>query len=510
MKKSILALLVFSSSLVLGQTVDDVELFQNRNLHGSPRFTGMGGAFTALGNDHSSYTLNPAGAAVNRHSDLSFSMGFNSYEGNYRDFYGRGGQQEDFNLIFENFGLNIMLNKKGKNRFSIAFSTNRLANYNRNFSINGIANNYTLGQYWADRWQGVNVDLISDDAYAAWDAYLLVSDSASNIIPNGFAYGEFINNELVANSEMRYTLNQDGSLNESNIVLALDRGQKWYYGLSFGIPTLNYRREEFITEAKLPNDNPPFSANEYTYRRLNDISATGFNLKLGFIYTPIDEIRIAASYQSPSWYTVSQNYEVDVTSSFNQEPEPGVGTFVEGSTLATGLYSYRLRTPAIYRAGIASVIKKFLILSFDYQYQSQDRQRLYTNNNSFGIEESFLQNEYQPDLESSYRSNRHTFAAGLEIKIKNFFLRGGYRQDEAVYKDEIINTTAGSMQAISGGIGYRNGPWGFNLSMVNSSRDRNYALYRGIDPNGESFEVLDDLSMEEVSTNFIAGISVKF
>lgn len=511
MKKLISAFFILCAALLQGQTVDDVGLFQNRNLHGSPRFSAMGGAFTALGNDPSSYAINPAGAAVNRHSALSFSLGFNDYRGNYNQFYNTEGTQANFNVLFENFGINLMMNKDGEDRFSLAITTTKLADFNRNFNIDGVFNEYTLGEYWADRFENVNTDFISDDAFAAWDSYLLVSDSTGAIIPDGFAYGEVVNNQLVANSTLRYVANQDGSLNETNIVLALDKGHKWYYGLSFGIPTLNFRREEFITEYNLPFSNDPtYSAREYTYRRLNDINASGFNLKLGIIYKPIDEIRIAASYQSPSWYTVNQNYEVDVTTSFNQEPEPGVGTFVEGSTITSGNYSYRLRTPAIYRAGIASVIGKFLILSVDYQFQNQSNQRLYTNNNSIGIDESFLQSEYQPALNTMYRTSRHTLSAGLEVKLNNFFIRGGYRQDESIYRDEFINTTAGGLQAISGGIGYRRGPWTFDLSLVNSQRNRNYALYRGLDPNNEAFEVLDDLGMQEVTNNIIAGVSVKF
>lgn len=509
MKKLIGAFLLISS-ISYGQTVDDVELFQNRNLHGSPRFTAMGGAFMALGNDHSAYAINPAAAAVNRHSDLSFSFGFNDYTGSYNDFYNTNGNQRNFNLLFENVGLNLMLDKDSENRFSLAFSTTKLADFNRSFALDGLANDYTLGEYWADRYQGVNIDNISNDAYAAWDAFLLVSDGNDLIIPDGFAYGDSVGGMLRANSTLRYAFNQTGSFNETNIVLAMDRGHKWYYGLSFGIPTLNFRREEFITEYNLPNSAPPYSANEYTFRRLNDIYGSGFNMKLGFIYRPIDELRIAASYQSPSWYTVNQFYEVDVAASFNQEPEPGVGTFRQGSILETGQYSYRLRTPAIYRAGLSSVLGKFLILSVDYQFQNQNNQRLYTNNGSFNIDPGVLVSQYQADIDGFYRSQRHTLAAGLELRLKQVFLRAGYRQDESVYRDDLISITAGGLQAISGGIGYKSGPWSFDLSYINSNRDRNYALYRGLDGNDQAFEVLEDLEMTELTHNVVVGVSLKF
>ncbi len=510
MKKLIAFLFITSFLPLQAQTVDDVELFQNRNLHGTPRFVAMGGAFSALGNDHSAYGINPAAAAVNRHSDIGFSLGFNDYTGDYTNFYNTNGIQRDFEVNFENFGINLMMNKNGDTRFSIAFSTNRLADYTRNISIAGLANDYTLGQYWADRYQNQSVDFIDDDAFAAWDSYLLVSDPNDFILPDGFAYGELIDGQLVANSTLRYDLNQNGSFNDNNIVLALDQGHKWYYGLSFGIPTLNFRREEFITESNLNSSDPPYSANQYTFRRLNDIFANGFNLKLGVIYRPIEELRIAASYQSPSWFTVNQFNEVDVTTSFNLEPEPGVGTFAASRIVESGQYVYRLRTPAIYRAGLASVINKFLVLSLDYQYQNQNNQSLYTNSRSFGIDQGLLRSDFQPDLDNMYRINRHTVAAGAEVRINKVFLRGGYRVDQSVYRDEFVNNTAGGLQTFSGGIGFKSGRWGFDVAYVNSQQDRNYVLYRGLSENNEVFEVLDDLDMTEITHNIVLGINLKF
>lgn len=508
--KKLIGIFLLISSISYGQTAEDVELFQNRDLHGTPRFTAMGGAFTALGNDPSAYNLNPAAAAVNRRSELSLSLGFNDYNGQTNNFYNNQRNIRDFNLIFENVGLNLMFNADGKDRFSLAFSSTKLADFNRNIFIDNVANDYTLGQFWAEQSQGINIENISDDAFAAWDSYLLL-DSNDFIIPNGFAYGELdANNQIVANSTLRYNANQTGSFNETNIVLALDRGHKWYYGLSFGIPTLNFRREEFITEYGLNNAAPPYSANEYTFRRLNDIYATGFNMKFGVIYRPIDEIRIAASYQSPSWYTVDQFYEVDVSAAWAQEPEPGVGTLTQSRLIGPGQYSYRLRTPAIYRAGIATVLGKIFILSVDYQFQNQDNNRLYTNNRSFNIDPGFLQSEYQTEIDAAFRTQRHTVAAGLEVKLNKFFLRGGYRIDQSTYRDEFESIALGGLQAISGGFGYRSGPWSFDLSVVNSSRDRTFALYRGLDANGQGFEVLDDLDLQEVTNNVIVGVSVKF
>jgi len=509
MKKLAFIVLALCSGLLNAQTADDVELFQLRNLHGTPRFTAMGGAFTALGNDHSAYALNPASAAVNLHSDISFGFGFNDRSGNYQDFYQTSGNERNLNVLFENVGLNLVLNPSSETRYSLAFSTTKLADFNRDFNIANLNNGYTLGQYWAEISAGQHIDDIPWDAYAAWESYLLVSQN-DTIVDDGFAYGELIDGNLVANSNLNYIFNQDGSFNETNVVFGIDKGGKLYYGFSLGFPTLTFRREEFINESNLNRSNPPYSASDYSFRRLNDIYGSGFNFKAGFIYRPIPEIRIGASYQSNSWYTVNQFYEVDVITNFAQEPEPGVGLSRESSLLETGQYAYRLRTPAIYRAGIASVIAKAFILSVDYQYQQQDRNRLYTNNNSFNISENLLQTDYQPGIDDLYAAGRQTISAGAELRLKRVSLRAGYRIDESVYKEEFQDQTIGDMQALSFGLGFKSGPWSFDLAFIQSQRDRNYAIYRGADPAGNSIQVIQDLQMTEVANNIIAGVSLKF
>ncbi len=514
MKKLAFLLSLGLSLHSLGQTVEDIELFHQRDLQGSPRFTAMGGAFTALGSDPSAIGINPAAGAVNEFSELSFSIGFNDEYYRYDNFYGSGGSKNNFGTSFENFGLNLSLGEKNDQKFSMAISVNRLANFNRNFNVGELSNPYTLGQYWAESSAGQNIDIISNDAYAAWDAYILVSDSNDNILADGtgFAYGEVIDGELVANSSLNYNFNQNGSANETNIAFSFEKNAKFYYGFSIGIPTLNFRREEFFTETLQNYSAPPYSANQYTYRRLNDLSATGFNFKLGLIYAPIPEFRIGASYQSNSWYTVNQFYETDVTANFAQRPFPDVNTSTASAILESGQYSYRLRTPSILRVGLASVIAKSLIISVDYQYQSADNNRLYTNRNSFNISENVLQNEFQPALDDFYRDGRQTIAAGLEWRIaKRFFLRGGYRIDQSVYKNELQDQTAGNREDISFGIAYQSGPWQLNLTAVNSRFNRTQVLYRGIEPQGtEAIEVLQDLDLNNDFMSISAGVGYKF
>lgn len=513
MKRLALILSLGLSSLMFAQTVEDVELFHHRDLNGSPRFTAMGGAFTALGNDPSAIGINPASGAVNNHSNLSFALGVANQYSSYADFYGEDGTKADLNFSFENFGLNLNFGNDPKNRYSLAISINRIADFNMDYNSIGNPNSYTLGQYWAESSAGVNVDNISDDAFAAWDAYILVSDANRNILGDGtgFAYGDSIDGNLVANSEMNYVFNQNGGATETNIALAMERRGKIYYGISIGIPNVNFRREEFITENILNVSAAPYSANQYTYRRLNDLTGTGLNFKLGFIYAPFPALRIGASYQSNTFYTINQFYETDVVANFVTEPFAGVGTSTASAILESGQYSYRLRTPSVLRLGVASVLSQSLVLSVDYQYQNANNNRLYTNNASFNIDENFLRTEFQPVVDEFYRNGRQTIAAGLEWKLGNLFIRGGYRLDHSMYKEEFQDFTRGDRRDISGGIGYQKGPLSVSLTGISSAYSSTQVLYRGFDPQtGDAIEVLEDLDFDNEVLRLIAGVTYKF
>jgi hypothetical protein len=506
--------IVLACTLAIGsahaQTADDIALFNKTGLNGSPRFTAMGGAFNALGNDPSAIGINPASGAVNNYSAINFSFGIDNETSSLSNFYGNDKVSDDLNSSFQNFGLNFLIKENNKTRYSIALSVNRLANFNRNFNLDGFNNDYTLGEYWADESAGLDPDALGNDAYAAWQAFLLVPDSNGNIANDGFAYGELINGELVSNSDVNYSVDQFGSFNETNIAFAVDLDSKFYYGISLGFPTLNFRKEEFIREDIQNSSAPPYSASSYTYRRMNDMNANGFNLKLGLIYRPFEAFRIGVSYESPSWYTVNQVYETDISVLFTQEPELGEGTNISSDILETGLYSYRLRTPSIFRVGIGGVLWKRLILSADYQNHGIGENKLYTNSNSVNIQESVLINDYQPEVDALLNRRRESFAYGAELKLQKFFLRGGYRLDESSYKSDFQSNTASERESISGGIGYRRGPWGFDITYVNAKQEYTQVGYRGFNANDESFEVIDDIKVSSINHNIVMGVSFKF
>ena len=79
--------LLASTTPVVAQTVYDGAKLTGKDLNGTARFVGMGGAMGALGGDISTMGTNPAGIGLFRSSDVMTSFGFSAYgtESKYLD-----------------------------------------------------------------------------------------------------------------------------------------------------------------------------------------------------------------------------------------------------------------------------------------------------------------------------------------------------------------------------------------------------------------------------------------
>lgn len=80
-----MALAMFTAVSVSAQTIYNAANIANKDLNGTARFVGMGGAMGALGGDITTMGTNPAGIGIYRSNDAAVSFGFSSYgtESNY-------------------------------------------------------------------------------------------------------------------------------------------------------------------------------------------------------------------------------------------------------------------------------------------------------------------------------------------------------------------------------------------------------------------------------------------
>ena len=75
MKKYIFSAFLFAAMGLSAQSSYEAARLFDSDLTGSARFVAMGGSMSALGADVSVMSVNPAGTALYRTGDISFSMG---------------------------------------------------------------------------------------------------------------------------------------------------------------------------------------------------------------------------------------------------------------------------------------------------------------------------------------------------------------------------------------------------------------------------------------------------
>lgn len=142
MKKILLFTIALASLTLNSQTlsyVDQAVLFSTGENYGTARYTGMGGAFGAIGGDISAVDINPAGLAVFNNTSFSTSMSYRDTKMN-TSFYGNNISTKDDYFRFSQIGGVLGVNTIGNSgfkKFSFGFNYNIIKDYNNNFLVNG-------------------------------------------------------------------------------------------------------------------------------------------------------------------------------------------------------------------------------------------------------------------------------------------------------------------------------------------------------------------------------------
>ncbi len=466
----------------------------------------MGGAFTSLGNDISAIHINPASAAIYRNSTLGFSLGFNSKNASQNNFFNGSSTSTDFNLNLENIGYVGSFTEgayKKEKRYGFAISSQKLANFNRSYSITGsntlgAFGEGSLADYWLNRTNAAGEltgarDLTEDEVFNFGMTEEFAASQANILVPTNDLFTDVaFGTSSAGRSNLRYFKDESGSHNEIALSFGGEANKNFFYGVSLGFPILSYRMEDQIREFNLPTDTIPFDATSYELNRTNEIYANGFNMKFGMIFKPTQWFRLGASYQSPSWYSINQVYEVDVQSSFSD------GYQGSSEILSTGQYNYGLRTAAIYRIGSSIVAGKRGIISVDYEYTNPKGGKAYETSNFSSLSQNDLEDS-NTDINSLMVST-NTLRIGAELRLGLVSLRAGYTQRSSIYQDP--ENFRGQQKSLSAGIGYQNKKFGIDISYVNSEYSRQDYVH--------PFAGDNLVNTQNISNNLVIGTNIRF
>ena len=144
---------------------DAALLSQTENSYMSARVAGLGGAFTSLGADLSSMSINPAGLGMYRSSALAISMDFSTAR--TTNAYRPSGAS-DFNFSFNQVGLalNLYQGSGSLASFTFGFAYNKLADLDYVQNYNWSGDNVTIAEFFAEQMWGVPESWLGTDSDA--------------------------------------------------------------------------------------------------------------------------------------------------------------------------------------------------------------------------------------------------------------------------------------------------------------------------------------------------------
>lgn len=378
------------------------------DLNGTARYVGMGGAMDALGAEISTMGSNPAGIGLFRKNQVSASLSVVSQEDGKT--FQNGSKTH---VSFDQIGV-VFSGRTGKTSYlNFGFNFHK----NRNFNHVLYAARALNGS--SQSTQTVIKDGVGLSDTPAWsqldDLYYgnMLYDKSTDMIYSyeGEAY-DF--NRAVTGYIGEFDFNISGNIKN-----------RLYLGLTVGVQNVNYKNYSEYYET--------LNSTEVTDVLISDnhkITGTGFNIKAGLIFRPVEEspFRIGLSVASPTFYRLTtENYTT-------------IGGNVDRSSAKE---DFRFNTPWKFGLSLGHTVGNYLALGAVYEYADYGACDMRT------IDGTYYDPYYDTYSSSSSTDNNmkrhteetlkgvHTVKLGAEFKVdKNIALRLGYNYVSPMYKED--------------------------------------------------------------------------
>ena len=392
---------ISASALFFAQDVSIIRntstIYDNISSLGTARYNAMAGSMGALGGDASVLNTNPAGLGVFITDDVSASLVINS-------------NKSTASLAGKSTSQNISKANLGNASGVLSFQSNE-----------------------QNAWKFVNVGInyvtqnVSDKLQSPGNANITSPIQTTPIDYNIFE------------GHLYETI---GHRSKLNLGIGGNYDNKIYIGAAVNFSSVNIEQYDEVKVSSLNTGKAKYFSRQNT-PYIED--ADGFSLSLGVIGKLSNAVRLGASIESPTWYSIDREYNFYA---------------INGSGLFQNSYteSRSFRTPTKLTLSGAFIPNKHFAFNVDYRVD------LGKPNFGGGAADVQLNNFY----ESAYKA-QHEVRIGGEYRIKSFRIRGGYAFTTSPFKDhtekmfdnnanvvngKLSNYIVGKTQVISGGIGY--------------------------------------------------------
>ena len=330
------ALLAMSATAVMAQAEPNLDTYigaqlATKDLNGTARYVGMGGAMEALGADLSTMSTNPAGMGLFRKSQTSASFGLN-VQGDGKSF----GEGTPTNASFDQLGVVLSARAGATSYVNFGFNFHKSRNFDyvlsaANSALNGssLSRQTYVKALRGDLDENAAGNLVHPYRESQVDqlSYRII-DQYDPANPSQYL-------ETISPDAVNYQMDRahTGYIGEYDFNISGNINNRVYLGLTLGIHAVHYHAySEYIENFTPLAAYPGIVYAKYSDRQ--DITGTGYDVKAGIIVRPLEESpwRIGASIATPTWYkltadnytTISDQY--GVVDNINDNIEFGMNT----------------------------------------------------------------------------------------------------------------------------------------------------------------------------------------
>lgn len=459
------------------------------NTRGTARFQAMSGAFGAVGGDLSSLNSNPAGTAL-LNSNIAGATLSNYWNTNHSNYFGSSTSNSSNSLDFNQLGgalvfINNAANSEWK-KFVVAVNYDNRNEFENNVYSQGVNPNRSIADYFNAFANGFNGlggirlgtlqnALYEDLNFADQQAWLgYQSYAISPVDPTNSNDPNITNYQSNVPSGNTYYQENSVSTTGYNGKLAFNMSSSYKDRLFIGI-NLNAHFTDFIQYSSLYESNRgtenlnTATLHEVVFNNEMRTYGNGFSFNLGAIAKLTNNFRVGLSYESPTWYQLTDELSQSVSSAYKTGPND-IPANTESSTTINpyiiNIYpSYRLQTPGKMSGSMAFLFGKKGLISFDYGLKDYGTTTFKPKNDQY-------YNSVNTKMENAL-GLASEFKVGAEYRIKQVSLRGGYRFEQSPYEN---GRTVGDLQGFSSGLGYSFGKSRIDMAYSFSQRKMDVSL----------------------------------
>lgn len=474
---------------VFSQTFEDAVRYSNLNYSGTARTAGVAGSFGSMGGDFGVLSINPAGLADFRKSEVGFSLSINT---SASDAFFRADAN---NISSENLGIKLNLDNIGMvfssqprgsratSNFAIGFS--QISNYGENIFFEGNTAG-TYSQRFVEVANGISEAFGERvDGEDPYESDLAFNIGAIKLDPNSDLYYVSDVEDYTTVLQKSQRIERSGQINELSFTYGTNWNNKFGIGIGLGIPFSSF--EETKTYRENDSQMVVDTFEQLKFDQILSTSGIGANLKIGANARIAKILRVGLAFHSPTYFRFNETFDTDLEftadthGNFELCDEP----VLEDGNIQTcyiqpefiGEFDYTIITPYKLVLSLGTLLnlneklKGFVNADVEYKDYSSNKFK-FSERGDISFENE-LNDEIDEFLQSAIN-----IKIGGELAYQKFRIRAGANLIGSPYKDETYDNVS---NLYSLGFGFRADKFYIDAAVQSNSTSNGFTVYRLVD-----------------------------